>query len=293
MRRIRSSNAGVWRTRYLGAGWDLAKVRGTPIQYGRRHTHGHRHRRAAVWQLGEVCHPSGTERADFGDRSVGDLFKKRCYQFSVMLNNRRPPLPRRRCPFSLRTLRQVRREILAQPGQAAWQIFDAKVLPLLQEEYHISSTRVRGRTLDELLAKMEGVDAAQALRTLRDYNAASEARCPVQSQCARRQRHRGTGNSQVELGQHDRRRALRSVLPSPAGSRLRSGASRSTLKPKRSTCAIALSAAYTSQVRWPAESSTSTIPAAAGLPMAPCSAASPDAMLRDMQNSSWATATPR
>ena len=52
-------------------------------------------------------------------------------------------------------------------------MFDAKVLPLLQEEYHIKeATRVRADTLEALLAKMEGMNGARALETLREYNAA-------------------------------------------------------------------------------------------------------------------------
>ena len=39
------------RTRYLGPNWDLARVRGTPVQHGRRHPHGARHRRPAVGPL--------------------------------------------------------------------------------------------------------------------------------------------------------------------------------------------------------------------------------------------------
>ena len=40
------------------------------------------------------------------------------------------------------------REIMAQPGMVAWQIFDAKSKPLQRDEYHIREvTRVESDTL--------------------------------------------------------------------------------------------------------------------------------------------------
>ena len=63
--------------------------------------------------------------------------------------------------------------ILNQPGQFAWQIFDQKVVSLLRDEYRIRRmTKVTGNTIEELAEKMEGVDAAQVVRTVQEYNAA-------------------------------------------------------------------------------------------------------------------------
>ncbi len=62
-------------------------------------------------------------------------------------------------------------QILQQPQQTAWQIFDATVTPLLRDEYRIREvTRVRGDSLEELASKMEGVDAPALLDTIRTYN---------------------------------------------------------------------------------------------------------------------------
>jgi tricarballylate dehydrogenase len=63
------------------------------------------------------------------------------------------------------------RVILAQPGQFAWQIFDSKVLHLLRDEYRIREvTKVSADTLEELVEKLEGVDAARALANINAYN---------------------------------------------------------------------------------------------------------------------------
>src|SRR5690606_29091992 len=65
------------------------------------------------------------------------------------------------------------RVILEQPGNFAWQIFDAKVAHLLRDEYRIKQvTRVSADTLEDLVKRLEGVDAAACLEELKAYNAA-------------------------------------------------------------------------------------------------------------------------
>jgi tricarballylate dehydrogenase len=73
-----------WRTRYLGPGWELAKVRGTRFNTGDgirmafdvgASSHGH-------WS---GCHAVGWDNnaPEFGDLTVGDLFQKHSYQFGI------------------------------------------------------------------------------------------------------------------------------------------------------------------------------------------------------------------
>ena len=64
-------------------------------------------------------------------------------------------------------------EILRQPGQFAWQLFDAKVTHLLRDEYRIRQvTRVQAPTLESLVTQLDGVDANRALETIKSYNRA-------------------------------------------------------------------------------------------------------------------------
>src|SRR5690606_19888318 len=64
-------------------------------------------------------------------------------------------------------------EVLKQPGQVAWQIYDGKVLHLLTDEYRTRSvTKLRSDTLDGLIAQMNEIDRHQLRRTIEDYNAA-------------------------------------------------------------------------------------------------------------------------
>jgi tricarballylate dehydrogenase len=61
----------------------------------------------------------------------------------------------------------------------AWQVFDAKVSHLLRGEYRIRRvTKAEAGTLEELAAKLDGVDAAAFLRTVAEFNAACRTDVP-------------------------------------------------------------------------------------------------------------------
>ena len=70
------------------------------------------------------------------------------------------------------TYAQFGRAVLQQPGQRAWQIFDAKVFDLLYAEYRFyDASFEQADDLPTLLAKCDGLDAKAALATLTQYNA--------------------------------------------------------------------------------------------------------------------------
>lgn len=169
-----------WRTRYLGPSWDLAKVRGTRFSTG----DGLR----MALEIGAApqgqwsgCHAVGWERnaPEYGDLAVGDGFQKHSYPFGVMLNADGERFVDEGADFRNYTYAKYGREVLRQPGQFAWQIFDAKVKHLLRDEYRIKQvTKVTADTLEELVGKLEGVDPARALATLAAYNAAISRQTP-------------------------------------------------------------------------------------------------------------------
>ena len=121
------SNA-EWRTRYLGPGWDLAKVRGTRFNTGDgiRMALDVGAAAAGNWS---GCHAVGWDRnaPEFGDLAVGDGFQKHSYPLGVMLNARGERFVDEGADFRNYTYAKYGRAILAQPGQFAWQVFDAKV----------------------------------------------------------------------------------------------------------------------------------------------------------------------
>ena len=76
-----------WRTRYLGPGWEVARVRGTRFNTG----DGIRMALdlgAAGYGNWSGCHAVGWDRnaPEFGDLAVGDQFQKHSYPFGIMVN---------------------------------------------------------------------------------------------------------------------------------------------------------------------------------------------------------------
>jgi tricarballylate dehydrogenase len=167
------SNA-EWRTRYLGLGWDLAKVRGTRFNTGDgiQMALDAGAEAAGNWS---GCHAVAWDRnaPPYGDLAVGDGFQKHSYPLGVMLNARGERFVDEGADFRNYTYAKYGRVILEQPQQFAWQVFDATVSPLLRDEYRIrQASRVRADTLEELVGKLDGVDPGAALATLNEFNAA-------------------------------------------------------------------------------------------------------------------------
>ena len=162
------------RTRYLGPGWELAKVRGSRFNVG----DGLRMALdigAAPCGNWSGCHATGWDRnaPEFGDVNVGDQFQKHSYLFGLLINADGKRFVDEGWDFHSFTYAKYGGEVLKQPGQFAWQVFDAKVAKLLRSEYRIKfMTKVSANTLEELAAKLEGVDGQQFLKTVREFNAA-------------------------------------------------------------------------------------------------------------------------
>ena len=162
------------RARYLGPGWELAKVRGT------RFNTGDVIRMALDVGAAPVgnwsgCHAVAWDRnaPEFGDLAVGDGFQKHSYPWAVYINAQGKRFVDEGADFRNYTYAKYGRVILNQPQQFAWQIFDAKVKAQLRDEYKIRQvTKVTANTLEELVRKLDDVDAQAALKELQAYNAA-------------------------------------------------------------------------------------------------------------------------
>jgi len=163
-----------WRTRYLGPGWDLAKIRGTRFNTGdgiRMSTDIG----AATYGNWSGCHSVGWDRnaPEFGDLAVGDQFQKHSYPFFIMVNATGKRFVDEGADFRNYTYAKYGRVILNQPAQFAWQVLDAKVAHLKRDEYSIRQvTKVTANTIEELAGKLEGVNKEAFLKEIADYNAA-------------------------------------------------------------------------------------------------------------------------
>jgi len=168
------------RTRYLGPLWELAKVRGTRFNTGE----GIR----MALDVGAMptgnwsgAHAVGWDRnaPEFGDLAVGDNFQKHSYPWGIMINANGDRFVDEGADFRNYTYAKYGRVILIQPGQFAWQVFDGKIIPMLRDEYRMKQvTKVRADTLEELVKKLDDVDATRALQTIRAYNKAVMTEVP-------------------------------------------------------------------------------------------------------------------
>ena len=169
-----------WRARYLGPGWELAKVRGT------RFNVGDGLRMALAIGAMPTGQWSGSHSVAWdnnapptGDLSVGDAFQKYSYQFGIMVNAKGRRFVDEGFDVRLKTYSKLGRIILAQPDQFAWQVFDKKVLHLLRDDYRIKRvSKVSGDTIEELASKLEGVNAAGFLDEVRTFNASIKRDVP-------------------------------------------------------------------------------------------------------------------
>ena len=169
-----------WRSRYLGKGWDLAKVRGTKYNTGDG--------LEMAFKIGAQscghwsgCHSVGWERyaTDFGDFSVTDDYERDSYPFSIMVNANGKRFLDEGADIRNYTYAKYGRIILEQPGQFAWQIFDSSVTHLLRPEYRSKHvTKVKADSLEELADKLEDVNRERLLNTIREFNAAVKRDVP-------------------------------------------------------------------------------------------------------------------
>jgi tricarballylate dehydrogenase len=169
-----------WRARYLGPGWDLAKVRGT------RFNLGDGIRMALDIGAGSAGNWSGCHSVawdmnapEFGDLAVGDGFQKHSYPLGIMVNAMGERFLDEGADFRNFTYAKYGALILAQPRHFAWQVFDSKVAALLRSEYRIREvTTAKADTIDALANQLEGVNPERFLQTVREFNEAVDGSVP-------------------------------------------------------------------------------------------------------------------
>jgi tricarballylate dehydrogenase len=161
------------RARYLGPNWDLAKVRGTEFNTGDAITmaleigaqpYGHWSGcHAVAWDL---------NAPPMGDRVVGESYQKHSYPFGIVVNRNGERFIDEGADFRNYTYAKYGKEILKQPGMAAFQVFDAKVMHLLRDEYRIrQATKFTSSSLEHLARGLD-IDVEGFVKTVKEFNAA-------------------------------------------------------------------------------------------------------------------------
>ncbi|MBI4203664.1 MAG: FAD-dependent tricarballylate dehydrogenase TcuA [Betaproteobacteria bacterium] len=162
----------AWRRHYLGDPWDHAKVRGSNFNYG----DGLKMALdigAMPWGHWGGCHatPINAEAPDYGVQHLTDKTNRLSYFLGVMLNVEGKRWIDEGADINSFTYAKYGGLILRQPRSLVYQIFDSKVLQLLEPRYSTSEP-FKSETLVGLVNQLK-VDHRQALKTLEEYNAAA------------------------------------------------------------------------------------------------------------------------
>ena len=161
------------RARYLGPGWDLARVRGT------KHNMGDGIKMAIdigarAYGNWSGCHSVGWDISapEYGDYEVLDNFQKHSYPWGIMVNTDGNRFVDEGEDLRNHTYVKFGREIMKQPNRTAIQIFDQKTIPLLRDEYRIRQvTKVSGNSIAELAQELE-INVSALTKTIDEFNAA-------------------------------------------------------------------------------------------------------------------------
>lgn len=165
------ANAAM-RAQYLGPNWDLAKVRGSRFNTG----DGLR----MALEIGAMpfghwsgCHSSSWDNnaPDVNELEYGTIFKRDDYLEGIVVNADGTRFFDEGADIRALTYAKLGRAILAQPGQIAWQIFDAHGASRLHGEYRVrQSARFRAETLEALVEQLDGLDRNVCLATIAEFN---------------------------------------------------------------------------------------------------------------------------
>jgi tricarballylate dehydrogenase len=163
------------RVRYFGPGWELCRVRGT------RHNTGDGIK--AAMDIGaqpfggwSTCHAVQWDISapPFGDRVVLDNYQKHSYPIGIVVNMNGERFIDEGADYRNHTYAKYGREVMKQPQRAAVQIFDAKTIANVRDEYRIRQvTKAEANTLEELAEKLE-IDAEGLKKTVAEFNAACQ-----------------------------------------------------------------------------------------------------------------------
>lgn len=159
------------RTRYLGPGWDMAKVRGSrfntgdaiqaAIDVGAQPFGNWSGAHAVAWDL---------NAPPTGNRIVADLYQKHSYPYGLIVNIDGERFVDEGADIRNYTYAKYGRAILSQPERAAFQLFDQRTAHLLRDEYRVRQVTMAQADTIEALAESLGVDSGGLQRTVDEYN---------------------------------------------------------------------------------------------------------------------------
>jgi tricarballylate dehydrogenase len=161
------------RERYLGPGWQHAKVRGTPFNTGELILKALElgAARGGDWSS---CHSvqwdAWTEQNE-SNRELTNRLTRQSYILGIIVNKEGERFVDEGADYRNYTYAKYGADVLAQPDSIAFQLFDATLRPMLRsEEYEMPGIgEAVADTLEEL-AEQLGVDVDGLVRTVRAFN---------------------------------------------------------------------------------------------------------------------------
>jgi tricarballylate dehydrogenase len=160
----------AWRRSFLGENWDLIKIRGT------RYNTGEGIKMALGIGAQATGHWGGCHAAPVSEDSpmveCASAGSQRYYwDYSIMVNRNGERFLDEGENFRDHTYAKFGKEVLKQPGSVAFQIFDAKVTPLLVDMGYPTGVRVENNSLKELAEELD-INVERFLQTVKEYNEA-------------------------------------------------------------------------------------------------------------------------
>ena len=175
------ANANM-RAQYLGPGWDLAYVRGTPYNTGDvlRMALGLGAKPVGNWS---GCHSTcwdANAPIDSGEQRLTNQFTKSGYPLGLMLNSNGERFVDEGLDMRNYTYAKLGREIIRQPGSIAFQIWDANASKWLRLEEYADDVveNIRADSIEDLAHKLQGKglkDSRSFVKTVQEYNTAVAA----------------------------------------------------------------------------------------------------------------------
>jgi precorrin 3B synthase CobZ len=171
------------RAQWLGPGWDSARVRGTPYNTGEMLQIAQRDVAAKTAGNWSGCHCVAWDAdapMESGSRVVSNEYTKSGYPLGIMVNRDGERFVDEGFDMRNYTYAMIGRRVLQQPGQVAFQVWDARTVGWLREEEYRGEVvrRIEGESLEELAVKCAEVglvDPGRFVESVREYNASVDA----------------------------------------------------------------------------------------------------------------------
>ncbi|KAF2180261.1 fumarate reductase flavo protein subunit [Zopfia rhizophila CBS 207.26] len=169
------------RSQYLGPGWELAYVRGTPYNTGDLLEIAIRDVGAKTKGHWSGCHSVAWDAnapPHSGDRDVSNEFTKSGYPLGLMFNSNGERFVDEGVDLRNYTYAKFGKAILGQPDGVAFQVWDRKGIELLREEEYRDGIvkKIKADTIEELAEKCSQVglqSTEKFVETIEKYNEAA------------------------------------------------------------------------------------------------------------------------